>query len=151
MFKCFCQENRNEYRYMMWIDLPILVEKSHIWGLEFAFLLGRSSISWNATHSCCGFLASTESKGVDSVRVWEETVFFWICLDILPACVRPSARDQLEIFLWDANLLFTKIWIIEASRLLWPCSSMTCCRSWHFYVTLYSFSKQTYEILHYKI
>ena len=144
-------------RYLLW-----WIEESGIWGLEFTILWSETTASWVNTciHSsalCIRLLLPcTEAKWVDSVRIWEEICFIWVSLHILPTSVRPSARDKLQIFFWDTNFLFTDIWTIKASWILWSCSSMgsileTASCSWFFYVTWHSFTKQTYEILHYKI
>lgn len=69
---------------------------------ENSSLLQSSSQTRGHLFSVLG-LRRGEAEGINSVGRSEESSIGWVLLNVLPSRVRPSARDKLQVLLWDSN------------------------------------------------
>lgn len=65
--------------------------------------------SLNALVQFPELLVGTETERIDPVGAGEELSLSGIGLHVLPSCVGPSARDELQVFFWYSRRLLASI------------------------------------------
>ena len=90
------------------------IEESRIGCLEFA-ITNKCALLGLHTLSEASRFTRTEPERVDTVWTREELCISWIFLNIFPASVRPSARNQLQVFFGNANLVLGGLRVVGGS------------------------------------
>ena len=77
------------------------IKESAVGCLEFTIAYKDAFFGSHASSKSSFALAKSER--VDPVGARKEIGISWIFLNVFPASVRPSARHELQVLLWNAN------------------------------------------------